>query len=80
MIDANNAQRRTSSSLGEFHRHGRRGENCVDRVDWDRVIWICGVAADVADNAKVSLGDGEGCGVKEGWNWVGEVYAVDEYV
>lgn len=43
-------------------------------------MWICGIATDVADNAKVSLGNGEGCCVKERWNWVGEVYAVDEDV
>lgn len=48
MIDADDAKRRTSRSFWKLDCHGRFGEDSVDTVDRDGVVWIGGLSTTLA--------------------------------
>jgi len=60
--------------------HSGSAEGRVDVVDGDRVVRVRGVARDVADDAQLAVGRGEGFRGDEGGDFGGEVDAVDEDV
>lgn len=55
-------------------------EGGVDAVDWDWVVGVGGIAADINDNGQVALLGLERIGVDKWWNLGGQVDAVDENV
>lgn len=78
MIDRDDRQPGAVALNG--HPNGRLVKGSVDVVDGDRVVRVCGVAADVADDAQLALGRLQALLVDERWNGLGEVDAVDEDV
>ena len=75
MIDGNDAEQ---GAGGGSDGHGGVVEGGIDVVDGDGVVRVRGVAGDVADDAEVARGRIEAGGADEGWDWFGEVDAVDE--
>jgi hypothetical protein len=60
VVDADDRKRRVGVS---WDGEGGVVESGVFSVDGDRVVGVCGVAADVADDAEVAVLVGEGGGV-----------------
>lgn len=48
-------------------------ECSVDAVNGERVVWVCGVAGDVNDDAEVAAGLGQEVVVDKGRDWVGKI-------
>lgn len=55
-------------------------ESGVDVVHGDGVVRVCGVAADIADNAQLAIRRLQALHVDERWDGLGEVDAVDKDV
>lgn len=56
MIDANDAEREVICLCRQLDRDCGSIKRCVDVVDRDGVVWVGGVARDVADHTKLTLG------------------------
>ena len=75
MVDGNDAE--WWSSLG-LYSDSWLGEERVDRVDWDRVVWVGSVAGNVADDAEFAVLRIKTVWADEWWDRVGEIDAVDK--
>lgn len=55
MVDADDAQREVAGLSRQLHRDGWAGEGRVDVVNWNRVVWIRGIARDIAYDAQSAI-------------------------
>jgi len=78
MVDGDDGQSRSVAL--DMDTDGRLVEGGVDVVDGNGVVWVCGVAAHIADDAELALGRLQALLVDERRNRLGEVDAVDEHV
>jgi hypothetical protein len=78
MVDGDDRQLRAIA----WYRNVHSGliECGVDVVDGNRVVWVCGVAAHITDNAQLALRRLEALLVDKGRDGLGQVDAVDEDV
>jgi len=49
-----------------------------DGVNWNWVVWVCGISADIADDRQLAVWGIQALGINEVWNFGGQVDAVDE--
>lgn len=78
MVYADDAQREVVGFRGKFDGNGWLVKRGVDVVNWDWVVWVGGVARNVAHNAQFAVWRSERGLVDEGWNLGREVDAVDK--
>ena len=78
MVDGDDGQSRSVAL--DINPDGRLVEGGVDVVDGNGVVWVCGVAAHIADDTKLALGRLQALLVDEWRDRLGEVDAVDEDV
>ena len=80
MVDADHTQWEVSGSIEQFDRERGLVECSVYIVNGDRIVWVCGVTANIANHAQLAVRGFEAVEINKGWNGLGEIDAVDEDV